>query len=460
VLAISTKLLKVALVSTGVAAFIVVLGSIAAYFMRSGEGAAKLAKILAQLKSVFDTLIKGVVQYGKGLADIFSFDFKKGYKEMATAFYGMGEQIKENWKSSGALADAEKELEKREIALITTLSERKAKASELREMAKEEVEDQHKKVALINEAADLYKSAYGDEIALETARISIMKQKLAEKSSDPTLEQQRAIAEQQAKINDLYRDQADQLKGLNRERAKALAFVTNELALEKAKTDQASKTVTEIGNIKMPPIGPAIDKAIGTLAGIPKTLEGLDLTKAINKALGPLRNLKEPFDKFREDLAKGIQSSLDSAAESLGEFFGALMIGQAGIKDFSNMMLGAFAELAITIGKLAIASAITVGALDQILKNPEAWPIALAAGIALVAVGSAIRGSLAKAADKGGVTASVSGSGSGSSGGVIYDTRTINPKPIEVKVTGTLEGSGSTLRAVLKQEENRLAITS
>ena len=194
VLAISMKVLKTALIATGIGVIVVALGSLIAYFQKSGEGADRFAKILAQVKSVFNNVIERIMQLGEGLFDIFSGKFKEGWEKMRTAFKGIGEEIKEDWKAAGSLADAEDALEDREIALITSLEERRAKIAELRLQAKEETEDQKKKLSLLKEAEALTRSVYGDQISLEKERLRIMQDKLAISAKDPTDEQRKEIA--------------------------------------------------------------------------------------------------------------------------------------------------------------------------------------------------------------------------------------------------------------------------
>jgi hypothetical protein len=352
---------------------------------------------------------------------------------MTSAFKGMGTEIKEDWKASGDLADRLDALEDKEIALINSLEERKAKAAELRLAAKEELEDQKKKLDLLNQAEKLYKTVYGDQIALEQERLALMKEQLAMQTKDPTDEQRKAVAEQEAKISALYREQAEQLKGLNREKRTALALVNEQIALEKAKSEQIAIQKADISNIKLP-----------------------DFSQVSN-ILAPLAQASAAIKQISIDLSTTLESSFESAAVGLGEFLGQLMTGGASFKNFTDLMAGSFAELAITVGKLAIQSAITVGALNAILKNPANWPIALAAGVALVALGTAIRGSLSSAAS--------GGSGGGSSGtnssNFTYDTRqqATAQSPV-INIQGELVARGADLVYVFGKETNRKKVTT
>jgi len=434
VFSIALKILKFALVATGIGAIVVVLGSLIAYFTKSGEGADKFAKIMAQLKSIFDNVIERMVQFGEGMADVFSGRFQEGWQKMRTVFKGLGDEIKEDWKAVGKLADAEDALEDREIDLITSLSNRKAKVSELRQLAKEEQDDQNKKLSMLKDAEALTRSVYTDQISLERERLRIMKEKLAISAKDPTDEQRREIAIQEGYINDLYREQADLLKGITREKNSVLKAIEKEIDL-----------VTKL----------ALEEKLAWEASI-KRLKMPDFNQSLAPAFKALRQAQITVKEISKEMSEAVEAALESTAVGIGEFLGQLLIGDAGMKNFAAVMAGAFADLAITIGKIAISAAITVGALDKILKNPANWPIALAAGIALVAVGTAIRGSLSKAASGG------SGGGSASSGSLTYDTRSAIPalQTSKVQITGKLVAEGKDLVYVFDQENTRKGTTT
>jgi hypothetical protein len=423
---------KLALVSTGVGAIVVALGSLIAYFQKSGRGADQFARILNQVKSVINNVIDRLAIFGKGIYEIATGKFKQGWETMKGAFQGIGQEIKNDWIEAGILADRLDKLDDKEIELITSLEERKVKAAELRLMAKEEIEDEKKKVEYLNKAAALYKSVYADQISVEKERLDIMKEQLAISAQDPTDEQRRAVAEQEAKIATLMREQAEQLKSLNRERKAADAAVRAELDLEvkKLQTLQLIDDKANISNIKMP-----------------------DFSQITNSLKAPIAALKE-VKTTMIDISEAASSSLESAALNVGEFLGALALGDAGIGDFAKVMAASFADLAVTIGKITIKAALAVAGIDAALKNPAMWPVALAAGVALVAIGSMVKGALASAAGGGGVSsASTMSSGGGS-------VSSAQPQNITISLTGKLIAEGGALVAVLNQENMRRKVST
>jgi hypothetical protein len=432
--AVAFKLMKTVLISTGIGALVVALGSLVAYFQKSGEGADKFARILAQVKSVVNNVIDRLAIFGKGIFEIATGKFKQGWETMRTAFKDIGTEIKEDWKASGQLADAWDALEDREIALINSLEERKAKAAELRLLAKEETEDQKKKLSLIQQAESIIKSVYADEVSLAQERFNLTKKQIALAASDPTDEQRRQLAELEAEINSLLRQQSEELKSINREKRTALSIVNEETALEKVKAAQTAITKASLENISMPNFG-----------GV------------VSQALAPFLQVKEQIDGIMIDVSDTIETALESMAVNVGEFLGALIIGDGSVKNFAATIASAFAELAITIGKVAIAAAITVGVIDKMLKNPANWPLALAAGIALVAVGTAIKGALANAAGGGGGSASAI-----SSAGTVGSAQAVTTQQqnVTISLTGKLVAEGKDLVYVVDQENTRKKVST
>jgi hypothetical protein len=434
VFAIGMKIVKFALVSTGIGALVVLLGSLIAYFTKSGEGADKFAKILLQIKSVVNNVIDRLAIFGKGLWEIMTGKFKQGWEDMRGAFKGMGDEIKEDWKASGDLADRMDKLEDKEIDLMNSMEQRRAKAAELRLAAKEETEDQRKKLAMLDQAAALYKSVAKDQIDIEKERLAIMKEQLRIQASDPTDEQRREIQVQEAKINELLTERDALLKGLIRERgtaAKAVAEATD-LEIKKLGDLQKALTDTTTSNLKLP-----------------------DFSQ-IKNVLAPLAQVQSVVKGIAVDLTTTLNTAFESIASGIGEFLGALVSGDAGVKDFGKLIATTFADLAINVGKIAIGAGLAVLGVKKALMtlNPG---VAIAAGIALIAIGSAVKGSLSSAASGG------SGGYSSTGGGLTYDNRTagsVQQQSQKIEISGKLVAQGPDLVYVFNQENNRKNIIS
>jgi hypothetical protein len=359
--------------------------------------------------------------------------FKQGWEDMSTAFKGMGTEIKEDWKAAGDLADRLDTLEDKEIALINSLEERKAKIAELRLQAKEETEDMNKKVKMLNDAEKLIRSVYGDQISLEKERLAIMKEQLAMQTSDPTDEQRRSVQEQEAKINALLKQQSDEIRALTKERNAANKAI-----------DDAFKKFNSYGNIKIPQL---LNQKV--YDAIDKSLQGLHHTYI--KLGDEISALYLVLDKVSVDAGGAFNDSIKAMSEGLGEFLGNLASGHAGISDFGKLIGTVFADMAINVGKIAIAAGLAVLGIKKALMSMNPY-VAIAAGIALVALGYAIKGSLSSAASGGSGGASAN---TGSNSWTYDNSTKKQTEPIQIHITGELVGKGSDLVSVINYETRR-----
>jgi tape measure domain-containing protein len=103
------------------------------------------------------------------------------------------------------------------------------------------------------------------------------------------------------------------------------------------------------------------------------------------------------------DLADGIKSTLESAGESaavgIGEVVGGLVSGSSGLNALPQMILSVVGDAAIQLGKLAIGIGVSVEAIKTAFKSLGGAG-AVAAGIALIALGSVAKSGAASIGKK------------------------------------------------------------
>lgn len=146
-----------------------------------------------------------------------------------------------------------------------------------------------------------------------------------------------------------------------------------------------------------------------------------------------------------------IESSVIRSSELIGDLLGTLAGGGAAWGDFKSAALAAFGDLAIAVGKIAISAGMASEGIKAALHLDNPY-IAIAAGAALIALGTAVKSGLSSVANgdygsAGGGYAS--GYSSGSAGGD-YEMR-----DIQVNVTGTLQADGNQLLAVINNTNKK-----
>ncbi len=116
---------------------------------------------------------------------------------------------------------------------------------------------------------------------------------------------------------------------------------------------------------------------------IGKIVDNSELNKEVAEKY---RKELEDMGKATVDVSQLIGSSLSNMAVSFGEAFADMISGSGNFKSFLNSMLVQMANFVKQFGELMIAQAMAAIALKKLLMDPVA---ALAAGVALVAVGAA-----------------------------------------------------------------------
>ena len=135
---------------------------------------------------------------------------------------------------------------------------------------------------------------------------------------------------------------------------------------------------------------------IQSLAGVSTAVS--DMVSAVTPEL----------QKLNEDVSNAIDGAVESAVVGFSSMLGAGLATGQGMKGVGAMLLGVFADLAIQLGTLAIGYAIGIKAIKASLES-LAWPIALAAGVALIALGSGLKGAISKSMGDAGVPAFADG---------------------------------------------------
>lgn len=164
------------------------------------------------------------------------------------------------------------------------------------------------------------------------------------------------------------------------------------------------------------------------------------------------------------DLSQQLESLLTSSIENLsagiGNLIGDLATGGDAWGNFADMAISSFGDMAIAIGKMAVSTGVATLGIKAALESLNPY-VAIAAGAALIALGSAVKAGLSNVA-AGNYSASAnvaSATGNYGAGSSPINTAFEN-REMTIKVTGTLKAEGSQLVSVIENERTRLAHTT
>lgn len=101
-------------------------------------------------------------------------------------------------------------------------------------------------------------------------------------------------------------------------------------------------------------------------------------------------------NSFNEQFTNVWQNTISGFAESFGELIGQFASGGASLSSVGNLFLTTLADMAIQVGKIAITTGIAVMGIKKALQSLNPY-VAIAAGVALIAVGTLAKTQLNKA---------------------------------------------------------------
>ncbi len=314
------KILRGAIISTGIGALIVALGSLISYFTSTQEGVNKVNKVLTPLKVLFQTLFGVVQQVGKVLVEAFKAAWepikKVGefigtflitpIKQVVGVVKGLGKILTGNFK--GAWEEVKKpaqDLVNKGKEMGKAVGEARAKYAELGKEMK----------GIVGGIGDTM-----DEALKRGQRIEEINQKLA-KSEAEHIEKTEALKELFAEQNQIARDTSKSVE--EREKAakasvetlkqiNALAIERNKLEIERIELQQKSNDTSDAERAEL-----ARKKA----ELIANNKERINAETAQNKVINSVHRARNDEAKEQADKARArMQEELKQQREAVEEY--------------------------------------------------------------------------------------------------------------------------------------------
>ncbi|WP_288735016.1 hypothetical protein [uncultured Phocaeicola sp.] len=168
------KLLRVALVSTGIGVLVVALGSLVSYFAKTQKGIELANKLMASLGATVNVLVDRVSKFGSVLVNLFSGNFKQAGEDAKAVFKGIGDEIVEETKRAWELADVLNEIDKREVMLSMSRAANRAEIEKLKKATDDTTLSTEERIKAAEKAYELEKKDLKIQTDLAKARISNM----------------------------------------------------------------------------------------------------------------------------------------------------------------------------------------------------------------------------------------------------------------------------------------------
>ena len=240
----STKAFRIALIATGIGAFVVAIGTLVANLQNSEAGFNRVQKLLKQIGVVAGNVTDIFFSLGTSLFGLVTGDFKlmtESFDQATDRIKNFGEETKKEIKIQGDLADQQAELTKIERQLTVDRAEANRKrASLLEKSADRENFTAKQRIKFLEEAAKIDEEITNEEIKAAEIRLNLKveENKLSESSKEDLDEEARLKAEltnlETARLRKQRAVTAQIATALREEQAERKAIRTKEEAEQKA----------------------------------------------------------------------------------------------------------------------------------------------------------------------------------------------------------------------------------
>ena len=166
------KLLKVALLGTGIGVLIVALGSLVSWFTKTQKGVEAANKIMGALGATVNVLIDRAGKLGSALVNLFTGNFKQAGNDAKSIFAGIGDEIVNETKQAWKLAEVLNEIDKREVMLSMSRASNRAEIEKLKKAADDQTLSTQERIKAAEKAAEIEKKDLAVQTELAEARLA------------------------------------------------------------------------------------------------------------------------------------------------------------------------------------------------------------------------------------------------------------------------------------------------
>ncbi len=235
----SLTTLKGALIATGLGALVVALGSLFTYFTQTSRGADKFAEIMGGVSAAVKVVIDRIIGLGESLTKLFSGDFSGAVDGVTKAFSGLGDEIIREAKAGSALAKQLDDIEDRERDLIKLRAATNVELTKARIIADDQTKSIDERIKAVKRADALENKVAKAEQANAQAYVKYLKERI--KLGESTDEDLRALAEAEAKVDEMRSESLRRQKKLQNE----LKSLANERKQQEAESLANQKKLSE-----------------------------------------------------------------------------------------------------------------------------------------------------------------------------------------------------------------------
>ena len=185
--------IKAGLISTGIGAFVVLIGSLVSYFTNTKRGADKLSQALTAVGSTIDVLTDRISRIGEIVTLVFSGEFKRAGEIAKNVFAGITTEIGNEVAAMVALKKRTQELRDADMEFMVQKAATRQEIEKARLNAEDETKSAKERLDALKTALELEEKTTNRELELARERMEIQIEEMA--LSENSAEDEQRLAE-------------------------------------------------------------------------------------------------------------------------------------------------------------------------------------------------------------------------------------------------------------------------
>ena len=402
--------IKAGLISTGIGAFIVAIGSLVSYFTQTKKGAELLETALAGVGAAAGVIVDRISTFGGAIVKLFKGDAKGALEGVKATFKDIGTEIANDTKRAIELKQAFQELRDRQRDLNVETAQQRAEIERLKLIAEDVTKSTRERLAAAEEAFAKENKLLDDRIANAQEDLRLQQEGMELRKVDG--ENTAADLDREADLKI------------------ALANITGESLTKQIELNNKINAITAEGAAKAAEALQAQKDADAAREGVLTEMPRLaqDVTDALIQADDNyFLKVKENADK-RKNLEEGVLQAKKNMA-----LMGLNLLAQSGEKGMVIAKALAVRQAAIA-GREAVQNTFVTAAKNPITTLFPPYPYIMAAGAAAFSA-LQIKGILSESP----VGAGGGGDTGGGAGGMASG---VNERPAPQMMSGAFDLSG------------------
>ena len=381
------KLLRIALISTGIGAIVVALGSLVVFLTKTQKGAELMERAMAAVGAVISVVTERIAKIGEAVTLVFQGKFKEAGKVASEAMKGIKEEIIATIVETDRLTISMQNLRQRFRELRVEQSENRKEIALLKQIYEDTTQSIENRIEAAEKAGEIEKTNIDNQLAALNEQFAIQEKLL--KQGGLTEDELETLADLRVEINEKELESIEKQieihNSLNTIRAEGIAQA-------KAAAEEAARILQESVEKARQLLSESLDKmpqltketAIKVKAVIDEVDPLADLVSPepdIPAAISKFKLLAEKLKQFFQsgeanEWVDGINNAVQSVADGLGGIFDAELEQQQavidGIKEQNDILEEELdRELGLREDGLANRADLAQRALDEGLEREK-----------------------------------------------------------------------------------------